>query len=138
MSNYRRRWVYATNFEGDHITMKLSGMKRKHLAQLSKYIGAGSDGGISVSFDNQLEAFEVFAEILPDLVEDFRGLKDFEKHQDIPLEVVLEDMYFINLVSEIIEQIMDASVMSNKEVKSLKKSQGEQHRVLRSQVDMKA
>lgn len=138
MSKYKRSWTWVTNFEGDTVKMELSGMKRKHLQRLSKYIATGNDGGVNLSFENQLEAFDAFAEVLPECVSNFRGLVDFDKHQPIPLAVVLEDMYFINLVSEIIEQVMDASTMTTKEVKALKKSQGEQQRVLRSEVGMRA
>jgi hypothetical protein len=138
MSQYKRSFVYATNFEGDNVTMRLQGMKRRHLQMLSKYIHQDAEGGISVTFENQLEAFDVFADILPECVTEFKGLTDFDLKKPIPLEVVLEDMYFINLVSEIIQQIMSASTMKSKEVKQLKKSQGGQQRVLRSRVEMKA
>lgn len=138
MSKYKRSWTWVTNFEGDTVKMELSGMKRKHLQQLSKYMAPGDDGGMNLSFENQLEAFDAFAVVLPECVSNFRGLVDFDKKQPIPFEVVLEDMYFINLVSEIIEQVMEASTMNTTEVKALKKSQGERRRVLRSEVGMRA
>jgi hypothetical protein len=137
MSNYRSAWLFCTNFEGDSVKMRISGMKRKHLTQLSQYIHLDSNGEIRLEFENNFEASNIFAAILPECVTDFRGLVDFDKKQPIPFETVLEDIYFVNLVSEIIQQVLETSIMTKEDVTLLKKRPVEQQRVLRSAVAMR-
>ncbi len=134
MSGYRRKWEYVTKFEGDKVSMTLTGMKRKHLHRLTKYIVKGDDGSINIGFENQMEAFEAFADVLPECVLNLSGLKEVDGTTEIPLDVILEDIYFINLVSEMIRQVMSSSTMSSAEIQEVKKPQGDQQRVLRTGV----
>jgi len=114
MSNFSRATTHSTEFEGDTVTMSLHGLKRKHMMMLGPYMPSEGDGMGAIE---SMKLLDVAAELLPDYVSDFKGLKD-ENGNALGFEDVVDEMYFIELISDIMSKLFDISNMGAKDAKN--------------------
>ena len=110
MSNFIPSVRYTTQFEKDEVFMQLSSMKTKDMAKLAPFMK--EDGNVSTV--ESMEIMRVGAEILPGYVDNFGGLTD-ANGSNVSFETVLEQVYFIELVSDIMAKLFDISRMSVKD-----------------------
>ena len=109
MSNFTPHITFETDFEGDHITAKLSRLKRKDMTTVARYVDVDEEGNLAGGLDVE-QMIEFAAEVLPRYVEEFKGLKDADGNA-ISIETVVDEAYFLPLVTELVSALFDASGM---------------------------
>lgn len=125
MARYTTKFPCTIEFDGDSLECQLRRMKRKHVALASPYMQRAHNGDITMSFDDQLKFLEVAAEVLEDCLVGISGLViddepfDKEKH----LEIVLDDSYFLSLITDLFSNLMQQSFLSGDDQKKLLKNQ---------------
>lgn len=119
MSNFTPTVKYETDFDDDHIVMELSRLKRKGILKISPFLAGGvqDDGTIKMSFEDQAQMATVMAEILPEHIRNFEGLKDADGNS-INIDTVIDEAYFRDLVGEIMGVLFRISKPSENEVKN--------------------
>ena len=117
MSSFTPLVKFETTFENDTITMTLKRLKRKAMMSLTPYLNADGDGKI-----NEMELMNVSADMLPEHVVSFGGLKDAEGNS-ISIEAMCEEAYFISLQADIVSKLFEITQLRKGDVKNL---QGQQ------------
>ena len=103
MSKFTPLVKFETSFEEDEITMNLRRLKRVAFMSLTPYLTSGADGTV-----DEVAMMDVATELLPDYVQNFKGLVD-AKGEEIALEDMIVETYFIELITEIIKELFDIS-----------------------------
>lgn len=117
MSGFTPTVRYETDFGDDHITMSLKRLKRKDFMKLSPYMGEpDGEGNMRITFQSQLEMMNVIGTQVPEYVENFQGLTD-ANGQALGIETVVEEVYFQDLLGEIIQELMRISHPSEADLK---------------------
>lgn len=124
MSKYSPLTRFETTFEDDTVTMNLKQLSRKTflswMPYLSKVERVEVDGEIVARMDEEstMKLVNEAADILPQHVLDFRGLRDVDGNA-VDLATVISEVYFLPLVSEIVSKLIDiAQVQKQDEGKS--------------------
>lgn len=112
MSNFTPLVAKQYEFDGDKIHIKFSRLKRKDMLKLMPSIQKMQNT------DDDVRKGEAIAEMvnegltfLPEYVKEINGLVDAEGNP-IGIDVVADDMYFMQLAAEIIRDIMSESSLS--------------------------
>ena len=120
MSKFVKSKYFETEFEGDTVSMRIKPLKRKHMMELAPFMPEDNDADNMGTLDS-MNMLDLGAKMLPGYLEDFKGLKDDEGNA-LAVEDIVEEMYFLNLVSEIMTEVFQISGMSPK---SAENSQGQ-------------
>ena len=115
MSKFVPKVPFELEFEDDKITMMLQPLKRADMAKLAPHLNTDEDGVIGTV--DSIHMMDVAAALLPRYVSDFNGLTDLNG-EVIPFESVVEEAYFINLLSEIMVKIFEISRLSEDDSKN--------------------
>ncbi len=114
MSNFTPTVPFSVEFEGDTITMDLRRLSRKGMMTLSPYV-TGKVGAL-----DEMAILDVSVNLLPGHITNFKGLKT-ETGEDITVAQMVEESYFLMLMSEIISKLFEVSSMGVKGGKNLRK-----------------
>jgi hypothetical protein len=113
MSKYSPLVNFETEFEGDTVKMQLKHLSRKTFLGWMPYFSKvekidDGEGNTVVKLDEEttLNLVNDAADILPQHVKDFKGLKD-TNGDPVSIDVVIEDVYFMELVSEIVVKLIE-------------------------------
>ena len=112
MSNFTKSLVEKFNFDGDEVTVTFTRLKRKHLISLAPHMTA--DGNIA--FSDQVKFMDAAAEVLPDIITSMTGLKDSDGNA-LTVEDVVNETYFVGLVSDLMTKVMEHSFVQGEQVK---------------------
>jgi len=105
MSKYTPMVEFQTVFEEDTVTMKLKQLSRKTFLGWMPYFSK-TDAKGNLSPEDTLLLVNEAADILTEHVVDFKGLRDVNGDA-IALEIVVEEVYFIELVSLIVMRLIE-------------------------------
>lgn len=113
MSRFTKKVTFETEFEGDTVSLKLARLKRKDMMTLSPFMPDGDQVGSAQTMD----LMDVATNLLPDYVSDWVGPTD-EDGNELSLEDVMEEMYFLELISAIVTKLFEASNMGTADAKN--------------------
>jgi hypothetical protein len=114
MSNFTKDILFTTEFEGDTVSLRLARLKRKDMMTLSPHM---PDAGEKVGAVQSMDLMDVALALLPKYVTEFKGPKDADGNE-LSLEDIMEEMYFLELVSRIVTHLFEASNMGADEAKN--------------------
>lgn len=113
MSGYTAKITREFEFEDETFEVTFSRLKRKHLMQmlpeitawqnLKPEVGKGSRTAVIMDLVNK------FFEFADEYVHELKGLTDAE-NKDIPLEVFLEEVYFMDASTKVLTTILEESL----------------------------
>ncbi len=112
MSKYAPLVHFETEFENDVVTMDLDQLSRKTLLSWTPYMSEIDEDG-KLNEEMTIKLVGEAAEILPEYVQNFSGLKDMDGNA-IQIETVIEKIYFIELVSEMVMELIEISQIGKK------------------------
>ena len=111
MSNFTPLVAKQYEFEGDTVKVSFARLKRKDMLKLMPIIQRMQRA------EDDAQKGEAIAEmltdslkLLPDYVVEFEGLTDSHGNQ-IDIETVADDMYFMQLASDIVGDLMNESAV---------------------------
>jgi hypothetical protein len=117
MSNYRKSIGKTFEFEGDKVRVIVTPMKRKDALKIIPLLNIDTETGkAQLTLENQYQILDVAADLLPKSIKEFQGLKDNEG-QPMTFEEAANEMYFIELISDIVQFVMSISFISGGEEK---------------------
>lgn len=103
MSQFTPTVFFATDFDGDTITMTL-----KRLTRAQLHIAAPvMDEGVIKTFEGKLKYLDIMAELLPQVVTEFKGL--YIGGVEAKLEDVLLEGFFSPLLDDIGDELFKVS-----------------------------
>jgi len=105
MSKYTPTVKFEIVFEDDTVTMKLKQLSRKTFLGWMPYFSK-TDADGKLSSEDTLKLVNEAADIIPDHVTDFEGLRDANGNA-IPLDIVVNEVYFIELISQIVMKLIE-------------------------------
>ena len=114
MSNFTKDILFTTEFEGDTVSLKLARLKRKDMMLLSPHM---PNEGENVGAVQSMDLMDVAMSLLPKYVSEFKGPKDSDG-MPLTLEEIMEEMYFLELISRIVTKLFEASNMGAAEAKN--------------------
>ena len=112
MSKFVRQHVAEREFEGDHVRVVLRGMKRHHAISISRFVHTEPDGTVKM-IGEQEELLPELDAVLKDCVVSLEGLTDSEGNP-VTIDDVLGEMYFMDLSSWILTELMNNSRVEEK------------------------
>lgn len=126
MGNFTKQITKTYEFDGDIVTVTMTRLRRIDAMVLTPFIKQYGDGSVKMSFGEQIDFINTAADILPNCIKSFSGL--FIEGVEVTREseefnIIMEDMYFMSLLSDILKDITVASFVSNEEKKDIKKPQ---------------
>ena len=107
MSKFSPMVRFETEFQGDVVTMNLKSLSRKDFFDLLPFMENADDDG-SIPQGDALRLVDHATGWLPKYVEDFHGLTD-DKGFDVDLETAIDEVFFIELISEIVMKVINIS-----------------------------
>lgn len=118
MSNFTPLVHFEIEFDGDTVSMDLRRMQRKDQQKLVPFMSGDirEDGSRIMSFQSQHEMGEAMLDILPDHVSNFAGLT-MPDGTAIALETAIEEIYFQELIADILAELMRISNVGDVERK---------------------
>ena len=122
MSSFTPLVKFETTFENDTITMSLKRLKRKAMMKLTPYLIANEESVSTKGKISEMELMNVSADMLPEHVVNFKGLKDADGNE-ISLEAMCEEAFFIPLQAGIISELFEITKLREEDAKN---SQGQQ------------
>lgn len=117
MSKFTKNFTVTKEFDGDTVIVNMSRMKRKDALKLAPYMNKITDGDTTkLTFEDNMQMVDAAANLLPKYVNSITGLyidetevtKDSELFTDM-----LEEVYFMELVSELIGDLVQNSFLQN-------------------------
>lgn len=123
MSNYTPAVIIGPiNFDGDSVTLKCNRLTVWDMEILAPFM-SGEDGQTDI--DRGLSIIKAAEKIFPNRVEEISGLfiNGSEVSKDIFCNDLINKMYFIELVSEIIGKLLDSSTVDGEEEGNLERPQ---------------
>ena len=112
MSKFTKSLVETFDFDGDKVTITFKRLKRKHLIALSPHMTTSGD----IEFKDQVKFMDAAAEVLPDIIESMTGLVDADGNA-LTVEEMVDEMYFVPLVSDLMGKVMEQSFVKDEQVK---------------------
>jgi len=115
MSNFTRTVEKTFNFDGDEIKVTFNRLKTSDFRLMASHLEVDKDTGMptgKVSFESQMDMIAKAIEILPARVESMTGLKD-DQGNELSFVDIVNEQYFMGLVSEIFAAVMGASIVSD-------------------------
>lgn len=116
MSKYTPTFIRSREFDGDNISVTFVQLKRKHLLKVAGKITKGEDG-TPVLKGEQSEILELMVDILKDCAQSITGLRDASGNV-VEIDTVLEEAYFLPLMSWMFSELMLASEINEEEEKN--------------------
>ena len=105
MSRYTPLVEFQTVFEDDIVKMQLDQLSREIFLGWMPYMSkVDKDGNLSI--EDTLKLINDAADILPEHVKDFKGLKD-ANGDAVSIETIVDKVYFMPLVSEIVMRLIE-------------------------------
>ncbi len=124
MSKFTKSITRTYQFEGDTVVVVMDRLKRKHALKLIPYMSEpDEDGKVIMKLDESMDFMDVASDILAKHVTSITGLLD-GNGEIVPINAVIgEDgtSYFIELSTEIMADLMEASFMKQKDEKKSEK-----------------
>lgn len=119
MSGFTPSVSFTTEFDGDTVSMRLRRLKRKDLNKVSPYMKMADpkSGLVQLSLEESFEFLEIMSGVLPEYVQQFKGLTDAEGNP-LDLNQALEESYFIPLISAITGRLFEISNVQEGEAKN--------------------
>ena len=118
MSKFTKQIKRTYTFEDDTVQVSMKRLKRKHAIKLAPFMAEPDENGlVKMTFADSMEFADKACEVLSDYVTSFEGLKE-EDGTPIELSDVFgEDgaTYFMDLVSNMMSDLMEASFIGGKE-----------------------
>ena len=133
MGGYLKQRSKVLEFDGDQVTVTYTNLKRKHVGVLSSNIGKNESGDVVMAFADQVSMLDALGDAVQECLVSVDGITDAEGHK-VDIATIMDDVYFLPLVSEIIATIVETSFLSEKGVESVKKSPRTLKRVLTTDV----
>jgi len=126
MSKFTKQIKRTYQFDGDEIQITMDRLKRKDALKIAPLMTEPDENGkVAMSFEDSMKFADVASSILKKYITVFEGLKDGDGNALSVGDIFGEEgaVYFMELVSEIISDLMEAS-FTNKETE--KKSESTQ------------
>lgn len=128
MSSYTKRIAKKFEFDGDTVEVVMSRLKRKDALKLSPYMREEDESGeVKLTLDEKFNMMDVGAYLVQKNVINLRGLF-IEGEELVKMgnsitneelwETVFSDVYFINLLSDLLNFLTEKSFMSKDKVKN--------------------
>lgn len=111
MSNFTPKVPFATDYDGDKVTMNLKRFKKETIVKMSPYLmdnPTETDGTVRMAFENEIELTKMMDDILPEQIEDFKGLV-MPDGTVISLKEAMDEAYFMPLFKRILGKLFDIS-----------------------------
>jgi len=122
MSKFTKSISREFEFEGDKVQVTMDRMKRKDAMKLMPYIGEpDAAGNVTMKFKDQMEMVDSVGDLLPKYIKRISGLID-DNGEDVTIETVCEESYFLDLIGDMVGALMEGSFMSTKKEKKLEES----------------
>jgi len=122
MSKFTKQISKTYDFQGDTVRVKMKRLKRKDAIKLAPLMSEpDKDGNVKMSLYDSMEFVGVANEVLLNCVTSFSGLLNEEEEPIFKEEIFGEEseVYFMELTSQIMGDLMEASFASgDKEKKS--------------------
>ena len=113
MSKYTSKFKYEYDFEDDTVKVSSTRLKRKDFLKLTPFIETDDKGEVRMTFHDQNKFVDICADLLPKYIVSMTGLND-EDGVPITLETVIEETYFMDITSEMINRLFSSANMSSK------------------------
>lgn len=117
MGKFTRTVEFETTFDGDVIAMTLQRLKRGDMMDLSQFMGTDAKGQVTMRGD-VAEMYDVLSKLFPERVSNFSGCSDADGTQ-LAITDILDEMYFLPLVIDIIRKLFEISSVSEENEKNL-------------------
>lgn len=120
MSKFTKSITRTYDFEDDTVTVTMNRLKRKHALKLIPHIGEpDEDGRVVMNLDESMEFMDLAAGMLTQYITSMVGLVDDEGAQISVDDAFGEEAesYFIQLASDIMSDLMEASFIKPKDEK---------------------
>jgi len=112
MSKFSLSSTETFQFDGDTVTVKLKPLSRSAMMSLAPYVGDGTPE----TMDNQ-KLFDHGAEHIESHIESMKGLTD-SAGTEITISTMVDNAYFLPLMSEIMAKLFDLATVSEDDVKN--------------------
>ena len=112
MSKFTKQIKTVYNFDGDVINVTMDRLKRKDALKIAPLMNEpDEDGKVQMSFEDSMKFADVASGILKKYITVFTGLKDADGNALDVADIFGEEgaVYFMELISEIISDLMEAS-----------------------------
>ena len=117
MSKFTKNFTVIKEFDGDTITVNMSRMKRKDAMKLAPFMNKAADSDVAtMTFEDNMQMVDAAADLLPKYINSITGLviDGVEVTKDSELfKTMLEEIYFLELVSELISELVQNSFLQN-------------------------
>ena len=113
MSNFTPLVKKEYEFEGDKVWVTFARLKRKDMLKILPLVSSLQNMDDTDPQKKQIATAEVMGgmlNIIPEYVRKIEGLKDTEGN-DIAVETVMDEVYFMALASQIVMDILNKSVV---------------------------
>lgn len=117
MSNYLPSVKASSEFDGDTVTYTLEPIENNDFGKLLPFFKEGEDGEQKIAFSDQAAFMAVAGELLGKYASNFAGLTD-ASGAEVPLETAVCKSYFLGLVSDMVGQLFNASMVQEVEGKN--------------------
>lgn len=127
MGNFTKVIETSFEFDGDTISVTMNRLKRKDALSIAPFLKQDDETGeTKMSFEDNLKFMDVAAELLPKYLKRMGGLfiegeeltiKEFEPSNKELADNFIGDVYFIEIISEIIGFLISESFLSDDESK---------------------
>lgn len=126
MGNFTREFTTLYHFDGDTISVTMRRLKRPEAMALAPFIDLESG---EISFEDSMQMMDKVSELLPNVIVEFSGLivegeeviysqGDDQKK----LSFLFEEMYFMDLLTRIMTELINSSFLSEDDKKKSKSS----------------
>lgn len=116
MSRFTPTVCRTTEFQGDTVTVIFRRMQNKHVKIIAPFMQGVDEGNASMRFSDLFEMISVGKEVFSECVVSISGLKD-DQNNDVPLETVLTETYFMALVGWMFNTLAEISFVGEADAK---------------------
>lgn len=119
MSRFTKTFKFTLEFDGDTIEVTARRLQQKHFAALTPFIksdGEEKDKAVKVQMKEGVEMLGVAAQILPDCIVEFSGLKAADGTA-LTLADIVHEVYFMRILSNMLNRLMAESFLKEDDAK---------------------
>lgn len=126
MGNFTKDFTKVYEFDGDTVSVTMSRLLRKDAMKLTPYVHTDENGNTVMSMDDQMEMLNLVTELFPIYITKLSGLvvegeeliiEDRKSNNELLYGLFLEQVYFLNLHSMIVADLMSESFVSSDDEK---------------------
>ncbi len=112
MSGFTKTVKEQTTFDGDTINYEFKRLKKPTVLYIAKHAEQQEDGTYQITQEKMFDIVnsDEFNNALVESIVKFDGLKDAEG-QALNFSDIIQEMYFVELVTEMVQKIMTASTV---------------------------